>query len=635
MGSYVLERRLGAGAMGEVWLGRHASSGGLGAVKILRREAAASELVLRCFHREAFAISKLRHPHVVALFEIGEHHLVYQYIDGQDLARRLRTPMDPATAIRLVRQIASALSHAHERGLVHRDVKPANVLLDKGGNAYLSDFGLVAFEEERPGVSAGTPAYAAPEQWSAEPVSAAADQYALGRTLCEMLAGTALPQGSTDAIAALPEDLPPALVTALRRALATRPSERFPTVAALSEALALVDVSTYPAPVRLLEEARHRAHYVFLSAPASWAEVAPGLGRADYSLGSLAEKGLLPAGEVARFFKETGYEELSFSLYASTERLGPVTDPACLARARELSVLLHGWGATRETWEHVAPAVCRDNAASVVLVPDYWGFGGSPFSKAPGPEKIALSAQVGAVRRLVELLGLARLPAVLVGHSLSATALLQTSDADLGPHVSRVVINPVLPPYNAQYQKRARGGIWIARTIARIPGVHGWFLRKLAREAPSVQELTLEVRERMVEEALRVSLPLFVETFEAVLAAPRLLRGPHHKLLLLIGNNDPLISEEALAAAIADLKLTPGQLTRLATGGHYPHLESAAHPEHTARNVAEIAYLIGQMLLAAEAALPSSLGTESTVASDSADTVAAATGSTVLVTSSS
>lgn len=598
VGSYVLERRLGAGAMGEVWLGTHVVSHGRGAVKLIRADSPDRATLLRYFNREALAVSRLRHPHVVAVFEIGATHIVYQYIDGQDLARRMRTPIDPAMAVRIIRQIASALAHAHERDLVHRDVKPANVLLDKFGNAYLADFGLATVNEELPEASAGTPAYAAPEQWMHGKVTGAADQYALARTLCEMLAGTSLPNDVAKNIAVLPDHLPPLLIDALQRALARNSVDRFPSMVAFDEALAKVDVSAHPVPVHLAPEVHPQFAYAFWMRPITSEMVSPEIVRASYRLTQLGAENQLPPNGVAQFLEETGLAEFGFSLYASIARLGPISDPLCLTRATEVVILVHGWGTTRQTWEHVATAICRDNAQAIVLLPDVWGFGESTYSNAPTAEQVGVMSLSPLLRKWMTLLGLNNWPTVILGHSVSATALLLSHDNEIGAATQRVAMSPILPAYSEEYRRRLNRGIQLSGTIGRIPAVHQWLVKRLASEAPTVQELRQDIRENMAAIALAVPSAHFRTLFRSILSSKRFHSDAQRRLTLFFGENDPLVSEAALADAIRDLGLSGGQVVRLATGGHCPHLESEAHPEWTARNIAEIVYLIGQMLLA-------------------------------------
>ncbi len=135
-------------------------------------------------------------------------------------------------------------------------------------------------------------------------------------------------------------------------------------------------------------------------------------------------------------------------------------------------------------------------------------------------------------------------------------------------------------------------------TIGQFSFVRRWFIQRLARVAPSVQELHQDVREQMAATALAGHPSLFTGMFESVLASGPFGKHAQRRLMLLLGENDPLITEAALRGALHDLDLSAMQIVRLATGGHYPHLESADHPEWTARNIAEIVYIIGQMSLA-------------------------------------
>ena len=145
VGEYQLVRRIGRGAMGEVWLARHSRTRGMAALKLLRDDRSRSrERMQRFFARERRAVARLSHPNVVPLFDVGPEYIAMRFIDGPTLARRIATPISPGMALDVAIQIASALTHAHACGVVHRDVKPSNILLDSLGNAYLADFGLAA-----------------------------------------------------------------------------------------------------------------------------------------------------------------------------------------------------------------------------------------------------------------------------------------------------------------------------------------------------------------------------------------------------------------------------------------------------------------------------------------------------------
>lgn len=172
-----------------------------------------------------------------------------------------------------------------------------------------------------------------------------------------------------------------------------------------------------------------------------------------------------------------------------------------------------------------------------------------------------------------------------------------------------------------------RRGVYMAETIGRISFAQEWLVRKLAHEAPSVRELRKDVRESMAATALASHQGLARAVFPSVLSTGRFDKLGQRRLTLLLGKNDPLITENALAAALEDLALSPTQIINLATGGHYPHLESADHPEWTARNVAEIVHLVGQMLLASS---QSDHGSIVDAATAMVDDTQALTGSTIL-----
>ncbi len=191
---YTIEAVAGRGGMGTVYRAEQASPRRLVALKLLT-ETAASPASLAAFQREANTIARLEHPHILPVFGFGENngrpYLVLRYLSGGSVADRLRRgPIDPPTALRWMRGVADALDFAHSRGLVHRDVKPSNVLLDQTGNPYLTDFGIagamLAAEGDRP---TGSAAYMSPEQGRGEAVDHRADIYSLAVTLFEMLTG--------------------------------------------------------------------------------------------------------------------------------------------------------------------------------------------------------------------------------------------------------------------------------------------------------------------------------------------------------------------------------------------------------------------------------------------------------------
>ena len=260
---YVLERVLGRGGMATVYLARDLKHDRPVALKVLDPDVAAS-LGPERFQREIRVAARLHHPHVLSVYDSGEAAgrlwFAMPYVRGESLRERLRRegilPIDEA--LRIARQAAQALSYAHKEGVVHRDVKPENLLLTEDGSTQVADFGIARAVEGQSdqrlteiGVALGTPAYMAPEQSSGDGVvDARADQYALAATCHEMLTGAPPFTGSSshDLIVRRFTTPPPRVRTsrpevspdveeALQRALALEPAERFATIADFGAAL--------------------------------------------------------------------------------------------------------------------------------------------------------------------------------------------------------------------------------------------------------------------------------------------------------------------------------------------------------------------------------------------------------------
>jgi serine/threonine protein kinase len=202
VGQYILVRKLGAGGMGEVWLARHRYLNTIVAIKSLLPEFAHNESLQERFLSEAKRQSELQHPNIVPVldfFEIDSRsYFVMQYVEGQSLDDRLHES-NPPLSLEEIHSISwdvlSALDHAHSHGIVHRDVKPANILLDHSGRALLMDFGIArALRDESrktlTGVSMGTPDYMSPEQvLGSSAIDARSDVYSFGCVLYAMLCG--------------------------------------------------------------------------------------------------------------------------------------------------------------------------------------------------------------------------------------------------------------------------------------------------------------------------------------------------------------------------------------------------------------------------------------------------------------
>jgi serine/threonine-protein kinase len=200
---YRIERRIGQGAMSQVFLAHDQRSGRRVALKILELGGAPSTPewhdALERFRREATLLHELRHPAIVAVLDAGPSErgawMAMELVAGCDLTRYTRPArlLPPQVVARIGARVAEALDHAHRRGVVHRDVKPANVLIDWHADAIkLTDFGLARTDEHtqtRSGIALGSPEYMAPEQLAGGTVGPAADLYGLGATLYELLSG--------------------------------------------------------------------------------------------------------------------------------------------------------------------------------------------------------------------------------------------------------------------------------------------------------------------------------------------------------------------------------------------------------------------------------------------------------------
>lgn len=205
IGVYRLLGHIGAGGMGVVLSGEHVFLGRPVAIKVMRRAVADSSMMVRRFLAEARAASRINHPHVVEVTDYGvladgRPYLVMDHVSGQPLDEMLRArgPLDPAEALRLARAVAEGLAAAHERGVVHNDLKPANIVLTEGSTdehpaLKIVDFGAASLQSGAASLSMderiGTPAYMSPEQVRGEPTDARSDVYALGAVLYEMLTG--------------------------------------------------------------------------------------------------------------------------------------------------------------------------------------------------------------------------------------------------------------------------------------------------------------------------------------------------------------------------------------------------------------------------------------------------------------
>jgi serine/threonine-protein kinase len=259
VGPYRVASLLGKGGMGQVYEAIGPGRDHV-ALKVVKPDIARDAVFRRRFEREASIAQRVVHSHVVPVLDVGEHrgipYLVQRYIEGGSLQERLERDgtLDVARAIKIALWVAAGLDALHAEGLVHRDVKPGNILLDQEGVAYITDFGLAKDHQAsvltRPGQALGSLDYMAPEQIRGEQVTAATDVYALGCVMCECLCGTppfadrqgirvlwAHLQDEPPDVSALREDLPGDLGAAIRFGLEKDPAARPPTATAYARLL--------------------------------------------------------------------------------------------------------------------------------------------------------------------------------------------------------------------------------------------------------------------------------------------------------------------------------------------------------------------------------------------------------------
>ena len=289
LGKYKIVEEIGQGGMATVYRGYQASLNRYVAVKVLAGQLAKDKTFRQRFAREARAVAQLSHPNIVPIYDFGEEpslealYIVTELVEGGSLKDRLGQPLDVSTAIRITIDIANALDYAHRQGIIHRDVKPSNILLAKDGRAMLSDFGIARMIQEtrftQTGVSIGTPAYMSPEQAKGEELDGRSDIYSLGIVLYEMLTGKAPFEAETP-VAVLHQQvyeppLPPRRLNpripkkvekVILKALAKDKRERFYSAGEMVSAL---QGAITPTPIPILSSLRRRAEAGKVGEPAT------------------------------------------------------------------------------------------------------------------------------------------------------------------------------------------------------------------------------------------------------------------------------------------------------------------------------------------------------------------------------
>ena len=275
---YEIERELGRGGMAVVFLAREVELNRAVAIKVLPPEMALAPNVAERFRREARMAASLDHPNIIPVYRVGQaggvHYMVQKYIEGRSLEAIINSQgaLPISVTLMIMRCVTSALAFAHGRGIIHRDIKGANILIDTDGRILVSDFGIARAVEDvaltASGAVVGTPAFMSPEQCSGQPLGPQCDQYSLGIVAFQMVTGT-VPFSSPTLpgimqhhfftpvpdIAEIREGVPAELSDIIRRALAKKPADRYERT---DEMLAAVEAIPFSDAVRKRAEASLR-----------------------------------------------------------------------------------------------------------------------------------------------------------------------------------------------------------------------------------------------------------------------------------------------------------------------------------------------------------------------------------------
>ncbi|MFC9896118.1 serine/threonine-protein kinase [Nocardia sp. NPDC127579] len=335
---YTIERLLGRGGMGSVYLARHPRLPRQTALKLLSRELYEDEEIRARFEREADLVAQLDHPNIVTVFDRGVEDeqlwISMQYIDGIDASSVDPAKLPPQRAVQIIAETAAALDYAHRMNVLHRDVKPANILLARGSGrerVLLTDFGIARPREDtkqltQTGTFTATLAYAAPEQLTGAQLDDRTDQYSLACTLFWLLSGSvpfdsphaaAVIQGHLQQppppVSSLRADLPAGLDQAIGRALAKRPADRYGSCVEFAAEVQRVlsggsgqRPATGPTPMPM-PVAAHTPHPMPIAQPLTGQQSQPQYQQPRPTAGPMPQAGFGPQGGYPTGYQQGGY----------------------------------------------------------------------------------------------------------------------------------------------------------------------------------------------------------------------------------------------------------------------------------------------------------------------------------------